>query len=105
MSRNESWKSFGKNVGKAFKNFGKAMATTAKVVVGDEENKVEEDGRSTLKHVWTDTGKGFGEAGKSLGHAAADTIDGGEKKAPSDMSTEGAVDVEAKDVEPKEEEN
>ena len=72
MSLKDKWKDFGKDVGGAFSNFGKAVATTARVVVEDEE-KTNEEGDSKLKEAWSKTGKSFGEAGKSLGHAASGT--------------------------------
>ena len=95
MSRKEKWKSFGKNTGNAFKNFGKAIATTAKVAVGKEENEVGEDGKTKLRSAWSKTGKGFGEAGSSLGTAAKTTVKGdSEDKEPS---KEGEViDVDSK---------
>jgi len=74
MSLKDKWKSFGKNTGQAFKNFGQAMATTAKVAVGKEEN-IDENGNSKLKQSWSKTGKGFGTAGKSLGSAAKGTVE------------------------------
>ncbi len=80
MSRKESWKTFGKNTGNAFKNFGKAMATTMKVAFTDEKNDVEENGQSKLRNAWSKTGKGFGEAGKSLGGAAKTTVKGDKEK-------------------------
>lgn len=80
MSRKESWKTFGKNTGNAFKNFGKAMATTMKVAFSDEKNDVEENGQSKLRNAWSKTGKGFGEAGKSLGGAAKTTVTGDKKE-------------------------
>ena len=48
MSLKDRWKAFGKNTGNAFKNFGKAVATTAKVVVGKEENTVNEETEKLL---------------------------------------------------------
>ncbi|MBE6127021.1 MAG: hypothetical protein E7182_03495 [Erysipelotrichaceae bacterium] len=72
MSVRDKWKAFGVNTGKAFASFGKSMATTAKVVVGKQE-RVDEEGHSTLKRSWTATGKGFGQAGASLGKAASAT--------------------------------
>ena len=72
MSVKDKWKTFGKNTGKAFTNFGKAMATTAKVVVGKEE-RVDEEGNSNLMKSWSATGKGFGQAGTALGKAASAT--------------------------------
>lgn len=73
MALKDKWKTAGKNIGGAFKNFGKAMGTTAKVVFTDEENTVDENGESKLKGAWKKTGKGFGEAGKSVGKAAGGT--------------------------------
>ena len=98
MSKKEKWSAFGKNAGGAFKKFGKAVATTAKVAVGKEENEVDEDGKSKLKSAWGDTGKGFGDAGKSLGKAAKGTF---KEDAPKDKKKgtekEGAIDVESKE--------
>ncbi len=92
----EKWKTFGKNTGQAFKNFGKAMATTAKVVVGNEKNDVDENGESKLKSAWKKTGKGFGAAGSSLGKAAAGTFQSDEPSKEG-IDKDGAVDVEVKE--------
>ena len=73
MSLKEKWKTFGKDTGKAFANFGKAMGKTAKVAFTDDENKVEENGHTELGNSWRETGKSFGEAGKALGKAAQGT--------------------------------
>lgn len=73
MALKDKWKDFGKNTGRAFTNFGKAMGKTAKIVFTDEENKVDENGNSELKNAWKNTGKSFGTAGKSLGTAAGGT--------------------------------
>jgi len=75
MALKDKWKNAGKSIGGAFANFGKAMATTAKVAVGKEENKVDENGESTLKSAWKKTGHGFGDAGKDIGRAAKGTCD------------------------------
>ena len=72
MALKDKWKKAGKNIGGAFANFGKAVGTTAKVVVGKENNQ-NEDGSTKLKESWTKVGHGFGDAGKSLGQAAAGT--------------------------------
>ena len=74
MTKKQKWKAFGKNTGQSFKNFGLAMAQTAKIVVGKEENDVEDNGKTKLRNAWTKTGKGFGKAGSSLGTAAAGTF-------------------------------
>ena len=72
MALKDKWKKAGKNIGGAFANFGKAVGTTAKVVVGKENNQ-NEDGSTKLKESWKKVGHGFGDAGKSLGQAAAGT--------------------------------
>ena len=103
MALKDKWKNTGKSIGGAFKNFGKAVATTAKVAVGNEENEVnEETGKTTLRSAWTDVGHGFGDAGKSIGTSAKGTVDkvaGNEEKEekPTKPSEEEVVDVEAKD--------
>lgn len=108
MALKDKWKNTGKSIGGAFKNFGKAVATTAKVAVGSEENKVDEEtGKSTLKSAWTDVGHGFGDAGKSLGTSAKGTVDkvaGEEEKEEKPVekpAEEEVIDVEAKDKESK----
>ena len=72
MSVRRKWKIFGRSTGRAFKNFGKAVAMTAKVTVGNE-SRVDEEGNSKLKKAWSEAGRGIGKAGSSLGHAAAAT--------------------------------
>lgn len=94
MSLKDKWKSFGKNTGQAFKNFGQSVATTAKVVVGKEE-RVDEEGNSTLKKSWSKTGKGFGTAGKSLGSAAKGTAQKPfEEKSEKEKDDSKVVDVQ-----------
>lgn len=73
MALKDKWKKTGKDTGKAFGNFGKAMGKTAKTVFADEENKVEENGHTEVSNAWRETGKSFGEAGKSLGKALQGT--------------------------------
>ena len=94
MALKDKWKDAGKGIGHAFKNFGKAMATTTKVALGKEEN-VDEEGKSVLKESWKTVGHGFGDAGKGLGVAAAGTIEKavGEEKKEGETSGET---VEAK---------
>ena len=99
MTKKDKWKAFGKNTGNAFKNFGQAIATTAKVVIGNEKNEVDENGDSKLGKAWKKTGKGFGEAGSSLGTAAAGTF---QEDTDEGIEKEGAIDAE---VEKKEEKN
>lgn len=94
MSLKDKWKSFGKNTGQAFKNFGQSVATTAKVVVGTED-RVDEEGNSTLKKSWSKTGKGFGTAGKSLGSAAKGTAQKPfEEKEEKEKDDSKVVDVQ-----------
>ena len=84
MSLKDQWKNTGKSIGSGFKNFGKAMATTAKVTFGNEE-KVDENGNSKLKQSWSNVGHGFGDAGKSIGKSAEATAKhatGKDKKEP-----------------------
>ena len=100
MSRKEKWKSFGKNTGNAFKNFGKAIAETAKVAVGKDDNDVEENGKTKLRNAWSKTGKGFGEAGTSLGKAATVTVKGDEDdKKVAKPNEDEVIDVKSKDKE------
>ena len=73
-SRKEKWKTFGKSTGQSFVNFGQAVAKTANIVVGNEKNDVEENGKTKLRNAWTKTGKGFGKAGSSFGKAMAGTF-------------------------------
>lgn len=94
MSKKENWKNFGKNTGQAFVNFGKSVAKTANIVVGNED-KVDENGNSKLKQTWSTTGKGFGTAGKSLGKAASETFKDPEEKPEKenpDIDKDGAID-------------
>ena len=97
MSLKDKWKSFGKNTGQAFKNFGQSVATTAKVVVGTED-RVDEEGNSTLKKSWSKTGKGFGTAGKSLGSAAKGTAQKPFEEKPEKEKDDSKV-VDIQDVE------
>ncbi len=105
MSVKESWKKFGKNTGKAFTNFGKAMGTTAKIVFTNEKNDVDENGESKLKKAWKNTGKGFGDAGKSLGKASSSTakkVFKGESQ--EEVKDKTVVDAEFEEVKKEEKE-
>ena len=110
MSTKEKWKTFGKNTGQAFKNFGQAVAKTANIVVDNEQNDVEENGKTKLRNTWTKTGKGFGEAGSSLGKAAAstfgcnddsETVDAKKKEEPKEEKSEDNNNQEIKQIEQK----
>ena len=94
MSTKDKWKKFGKNTGKAFTNFGKAVGETAKIAFTDEENSIEENGHRKLSNSWKETGKSFGEAGKALGKAAASTG----KKIIGENDTDDEVKVNSDDV-------
>ena len=83
MSVKDKWKTFGKSMGKAFANFGKAMATTAKVVLG-KEDRIDEEGNSNLRKSWSAAGKGFGKAGTALGKAASATAKKAVGQSPSE---------------------
>ena len=103
MALKDKWKNAGKSIGGAFSNFGKAVATTAKVAVGKEE-KTNEEGQSTLKQAWKKTGKGFGEAGKDLGGAAKGTAKKVAGKEHEDVKAKNEEDiVDAEPVEEKKE--
>ena len=75
MALKDKWKETGKNTGKAFGNFGKALGKSMKVAFNDEPNCVEENGHTETGNAWRETGKAFGEAGKSLGQAVEGTVD------------------------------
>ena len=75
MALKDKWKATGKNTGKAFANFGKALGKTMKVAFTDDENMIEANGHTETSNAWRETGKAFGEAGKSFGQAAEGTVD------------------------------
>ena len=75
MALREKWKDTGKNTGKAFANFGKALGKTMKTVLTDDENMIEANGHTEVSNAWRETGKSFGKAGKSLGKAMEGTAD------------------------------
>ena len=75
MALKEKWKATGKNTGKAFSNFGKALGKTMKVAFTEDENMIEANGHTETSNAWRETGKAFGEAGKSFGQAMEGTAD------------------------------
>ena len=75
MALKDEWKSTGKNTGKAFANFGKALGKTMKSVFNEDENMLEANGHTEVSNAWRETGKSFGEAGKSLGKSMKGTAD------------------------------
>lgn len=75
MALKDKWKLTGKNTGRAFANFGKALGKTMKTVFTDDENMIEANGRTEVSNAWREMGKSFGEAGKSFGQAMAGTAD------------------------------
>ena len=74
MAVKEKWKQTGKNTGRAFGNFGKALGKTMKVAFTDDENMIEANGHTETSNAWRETGKAFGEAGKAFGEAAEGTF-------------------------------
>ena len=75
MSLKDKWKTMGKNTGKAFTNFGKALGKTMSTTFTDDENMIESNGHTEVSNAWRETGKSFGEAGKSFGKAMGGTAD------------------------------
>ena len=75
MALKDKWKITGKNTGRAFANFGKALGKTMKTVFTDDENMIEANGHTEVSNAWREMGKSFGEAGKSFGQAMAGTAD------------------------------
>ena len=80
MALKDEWKSTGKNTGKAFANFGKALGKTMKSIFSDDENMIESNGHTEVSNAWRDTGKAFGSAGKSFGKAMGDTLTGSDEE-------------------------
>ena len=112
MALKDEWKSTGKNTGKAFANFGKALGKTMKSIFSDDGNKIENNGRTEVSNAWRDTGKAFGNAGKSFGKAVGDTFTGcdEEPKKESEEKAEEKPEQENNEsdvplIEQKEEEN
>lgn len=75
MALRDKWKDTGKNTGKAFANFGKALGKTMKTVFTDDENMIEANGHTEVSNAWRETGKSFGAAGKSFGKSMKGTAD------------------------------
>ena len=90
MALKDEWKSTGKNTGKAFANFGKALGKTMKTVFTDDENMIESNGHTEVSNAWRETGKAFGSAGKSFGKAMGDTFTGSDDDKPKDKPEEKA---------------
>ena len=112
MALKDEWKSTGKNTGKAFANFGKALGKTMKSIFTDDENKIESNGHTEVSNAWRDTGKAFGNAGKSFGKAMGDAFTGADeepKEKAEEKSEEQPKEENTKSdvplIEQKEEEN
>ena len=75
MALKDKWKETGKNTGRAFANFGKALGKTMKVAFTDDEIMIEATAHTETANAWRETGKAFGQAGKSFGQAAEGTVD------------------------------
>ncbi len=100
MALKDEWKSTGKNTGKAFANFGKALGKTMKSIFSDDENMIEANGHTEVSNAWRETGKAFGSAGKSFGKAMGDTFAGCDEE-PKEKPEEKAE--EKSEEQPKEE--
>ena len=95
MSNKENFKKTGKNIGKAFANFGKAMSTTMKVAFGGEDNSNGEGKKTKTGEAWTNVGHGFADAGKQIGKTAADLVNGPiDEEEKSELKKDEAIDVE-----------
>lgn len=91
----ENFKETGKDIGHAFKNFGKAMGTTMKVAFGKEDNSNGEGKKTKTGEAWTEVGHGFAEAGKQIGRTAKDLVDSvDEKSKETEIKKDEAIDVE-----------
>ena len=73
MRLRDKWKLAGKDAGKAFASFGKALGKTMKTTFTSDENMIETNGHTEVSNRWRETGKSFGEAGKALGDACEGT--------------------------------
>lgn len=87
----ENFKESGKDIGHAFKNFGKAMGTTMKVVFGNEDNSNGEGKKTKTGEAWTEVGHGFADAGKQVGKTAKELFTDKEKE---EVNKEDVIDVE-----------
>lgn len=112
MALKDEWKSTGKNTGKAFANFGKALGKTMKTVFTDDENMIEANGHTEVSNAWRETGKAFGSAGKSFGKAMGDTFTGADEEPkekaeekPEEQPKEENAESDVPLIEQKEEEN
>lgn len=91
----ENFKETGKDIGHAFKNFGKAMGTTMKVAFTDESNSNGEGKKTKTGEAWTEVGHGFRDLGKQIGKTAKELVDSvDEKENKQDINKEEAIDVE-----------
>ena len=88
MALKDEWKNTGKNTGRAFANFGKALGKTMKTVFTDDENMIESNGHTEVSNAWRETGKAFGSAGKSFGKAVGDTFTGCDEEKPKEKPEE-----------------
>lgn len=109
MSLKDEWKKAGVNIGHAFRDAGKALGVTAKVVIGKEDNNNGEGQKSKTGEAWTKAGHGFADAGKSLGQAGKatverveDDIEKEDKKGKKvSVDEENVIDADFKDKEEK----
>lgn len=77
-SAKEEWKSFGKEMGKSFKNLGKSLIKTIKVSSTKLDDKIEGTKTNTkstkLKESWSTTGHSFTDSGKHFTNAIKKTF-------------------------------
>ena len=94
-SNKDNFKETGKDIGHAFKNFGKAVGTTMKVAFGGEDNSNGEGKKTKTGEAWTEVGHGFAEAGKQIGRTAKGVVDNlDEKEKAKECKKDEAIDVE-----------
>ena len=77
MSLKDKWAAAGKGIGKSFASLGKGIVKSVKVGLdrtGDDA-AAEEARNTDLRETWSEVGHNFGDAGKSLGKAAAGTAE------------------------------
>ena len=77
MSLKDKWAAAGKGIGKSFASLGKGIVKSVKVGIdrtGDDA-AAEEARNTDLRETWSEVGHNFGNAGKSLGKAAAGTAE------------------------------
>lgn len=109
----ENWKETGKELGHAFKKFGKTFLKSARTVADKADDKcnkkdktvvVETDENGNIKKEenvfndgsWRETGKGFGQAFSSLGKSIGNTFTGKRNSSCNDKKTDeyNVIDID-----------